>query len=113
MDLFSQEFEWNSDKRGSNIEKYGIDFLDAIQIFAAPHFREDRTREEDEETRKGAVGPLSADIAPENWSGHLIVVMFTRREGAIRMISARRADTDERKRYDDHFGGSSPEGEQN
>jgi len=113
MSLASQEFEWDPEKRRSNIEKHGVDFRDAIQIFDAPHFIEDRTREEENETRKGGIGPLPEDIAPEGWSGNLIMVVFTRREGAIRIISARRADTDERKRYDSHFGGGSEEGERN
>jgi uncharacterized DUF497 family protein len=34
------------------------------------------------------------------------VVVYTRREGNIRVISARRADTDERRRYESHVEGS-------
>lgn len=100
------EFEWHDEKRETNIAKHGVDFADAIQIFRGPHLVEDRTRPEDEETRKGAIGPLPSEAVPDHWSGNLIVVVYTRREGNIRVISARRADTDERRRYESHVEGS-------
>jgi len=100
------EFEWHDEKRETNIAKHGVDFTDAIQIFRGPHLIEDRTRPEDEETRKGAIGPLPSNAVPDHWSGNLIVVVYTRREGTIRVISARRADTDERRRYEGHVEGS-------
>lgn len=110
MDSWPKDFAYDETKRRSNIEKHGVDFLDAIQVFAGPHFIEDRTREEDGEVRKGAIGPLPSDVTPEHWSGHLIVVVFTWRGDTARIISARRADTDERQRYQDHFGGRPGEG---
>lgn len=105
MSQESTEFEWDEDKRESNIDKHSVDFTDAIQVFAGPHFIEDRTREEDDEGRKGAIGPIPERLTPDDWSGELIVVVFTWRGDAIRIISARRADNDERRRYESHFGG--------
>lgn len=99
------DFEWHPPKNEKNVEKHGIDFHDAIQIFSAPHFIEDRTRQKDREERKGAIGPIPDEIAPDHWSGPLIVVIFTERGETIRIISARRADSNERKRYESHFGG--------
>lgn len=100
------DFAYDEDKRSTNIEKHGIDFLDAVEVFAAPHFTEDRTRKEDGEERRAAIGPIPEEVAPDHWSGELIAVVFTWRGDTIRLISARRADKDERQRYEDHFGGS-------
>jgi len=41
-------FEWDDNKRKYNLEKHGIDFIDAIEIF------EDPNRIEFENIRKGA-----------------------------------------------------------
>ena len=98
------DFEWHDEKREANVEKHDIDFLDAIQVFEVGHFVEDRTREEDEEERKAAIGPLPEENVPSYWSGNLIVVLFTWRNDTIRIISARRASADERRRYDRHIG---------
>ena len=47
MHSLPTDFAYDEDKREANIEKHGVDFLDAIQVFAGPHFVEDRTRKED------------------------------------------------------------------
>lgn len=99
------EFEWHEEKREANVQKHGVDFKDAISVFKGLHFVEDRTRPEDGEIRKGAIGPIPSDLTPDHWSGNLIVVVFTRQNESIRIISARRASTDERRRYEHHLGG--------
>ncbi|MCS3658151.1 uncharacterized DUF497 family protein [Salinibacter ruber] len=98
------KFDWHDEKRKSNIEKHDLDFLDAIQVFEEEHFMEDRTREEEWETRKAIIGPLPEADVPGHWSGNLIVVVFTPRNDTIRIISARRASTDERRCYERHVG---------
>lgn len=99
------DFEWHGAKNEGNVEKHGIDFHDAAHVFSGPHFTEDRTREEDGEKRRAAIGPVPDDVVPDHWSGLLIVVIFTMRGDTTRIISARRADSDERRRYQRHFGG--------
>ncbi len=32
------EFEWDEAKRSSNVEKHGIDFEDAIEVFEYPNY---------------------------------------------------------------------------
>ena len=81
------KFDWQNGKRKSNIEKHDLDFLDAIQVFEEEHFMEDRTREEEGETRKAAVGPLPEAYVPGHWSGNLIVVVFTWRSDTTCHIS--------------------------
>ena len=44
------------------------------------------------------------DQVRESWSGPLVAVVYTRREGTYRIISARRARSDERKAYDLIYG---------
>ena len=82
------EFEWDPEKAATNYEKHGITFEGAASIFARPHLEERSDRKG--ETRWIAVGRLE---------GRLITVVYTRRSGKIRIISARRARSDERERY--------------
>ena len=87
----NMEFEWNEDKRQSNLEKHGVDFADAVLVLAdAPLILED-TRRDYGEQRCLALGELC---------GVLFSVTFTIRDGAFRIISARRANDRERRRYD-------------
>jgi uncharacterized protein len=81
-------FEWTETKRRSNIEKHGIDFMDAIRLFDSLHFvfRSDREGEE----RFGAVGLVE---------GRSVTVIYHDRGDARRIISARRARTNEEKDY--------------
>ena len=71
-------------------EKHGIDFIDAVQIFDGfVHERSD-TRNEYGEERFTGIGQL----------GELILtVVFTPRQGVIRIISARRTNRDEAREY--------------
>ena len=89
----SAGFEWDAKKRKSTLEKHGIDFVDAKRIFDgrpvlyAPSHRRG-------EQRWMAVGELN---------GLAISVVFTRREGKIRIITARRASKNEERRHNDKF----------
>ncbi len=87
----NMEFEWDEAKRRSNLEKHGIDFIDAVQVLAdAPLILED-TRHDYGEQRCLALGEKN---------GLLFVVAFTLRDGAFRIISARRANARERRSYE-------------
>ena len=82
------EFEWDPLKATSNVEKHGIDFEDAISIFAGSvlEFPSDRADEE----RWVAVGMVH---------GREVAVVYTVRNGVYRIISARRARENERAAY--------------
>lgn len=86
--LPAMEFEWDPDKNERNIEKHGIDFVRAKEIFWGPYI--ERRSDRKGEGRWIAVGPLQ---------DRLVTVVFTRRSGRIRIISARRARSHERKDY--------------
>ena len=87
----NMEFEWDEAKRRSNLKKHGVDFIDAAQVLAdAPLILED-TRRDYGEQRYLAFGERN---------GLLFVVAFTIRDGAFRIISARRANARERRAYE-------------
>ncbi len=78
-------------KRRSNLKKHGVDFIDAAQVLAdGPLILED-TRRDYGEQRCLAFGEKN---------GLLFVVAFTLRDGAFRIISARRANAREGRAYE-------------
>lgn len=88
------EFEWDEAKRLVNIEKHGIDFLDADLVLTGPHLV-GLARTVADEARWLAVGMLD-DV--------YVTIIFTRRGGAIRLISMRSARNGERQRHQEVFG---------
>ena len=81
-------FEWNGTKSRQNLEKHGIDFDEATEVF----YGSDLLRQSDRkgESRWTAVGET------EN---RIVAVIFTRRGQNIRIISARRARKNEERAY--------------
>lgn len=84
-------FDWDDTKRRTNIAKHDIDFTQAAAMLAcSPHLVHD-SRKEYGETRCQAVG---------EHDGMVLVVAFTMRDGNVfRIISARRANARERRKY--------------
>jgi uncharacterized DUF497 family protein len=88
-------FECDDDKNSVNIRKHGIDFTDLPPVFAGPMLVELDDREYYGEERWTGIGWLH---------GILIVVVWTEpTEDTIRIISARRANGHERKRYEENI----------
>jgi hypothetical protein len=88
------------------VEKHGVDFVQAARILTREHLLRP-ARTVGGEDRWKAVGPLqSAEACPENGSGALAIVVFTIRGDVIRIISAGRASSDERQRYESELGGA-------
>lgn len=86
-------FRWNEDKARLNAEKHGVSFEQAAQIFFDPFLRYfDASR--GGEQRDGAMG---SDF---NFRVLLVVHLVVEDE-YIRIISARKAEPNERKRYED------------
>jgi len=87
-DQVFEAFEWDEAKRLRNLETHSIDFEDAATVFSRPYLRSRSDR--GDEIRFVAVGCFDeVEIA----------VVYTIRGGARRIISARRARTNERKAY--------------
>jgi hypothetical protein len=81
-------FEWDPVKRRRNLEKHGIDFVDAQEVFQHSHIvvRSDRKGEE-RFTATGQAGEV------------IITIAYTVRGSNIRIISARKARDYEREKY--------------
>jgi uncharacterized DUF497 family protein len=85
------EFEWDEAKASSNLRKHGIAFSLATRVFKDIRRLEWPDEDPDiEEARWLTVG-LIASVE--------IVVVYAVRSEKIRLISARRAERDEREEY--------------
>ena len=95
------DFEWDESKRRIVIERRGIDFRDAVRIFGGPFW--ETLSPGAEEKRWLAVGLVD---------GIEIAVVYTIRNGRRRIITARRARTNERRDYHTYVtgGGDPPQG---
>ena len=83
--------EWDEAKAAANFVKHGVDFLDAIKIFLdSCRVEEEDFLDKDGEARFKAIGLVE---------GCVLVVLFTYRNGDIRIISARKAESYERRKY--------------
>ena len=87
------KFEWDDQKAISNLEKHGVSFGEATEVFYDPNGMEDYDAEHSEtETRFFIIG-LS--------SRRLLYVIYAERTGdVIRIISARKADQIEQQIYE-------------
>ncbi len=85
-------FEWDENKRKANLAKHQIDFRDVRGIFQGPVF--EKTDSRSGEDRILAIGLME---------GIAIVVVYVMRVERRRIISARRANRDERYDYQDHL----------
>ena len=85
-----QQFEWDPIKDQINFTKHRIHFSTAAKIFDGPLLEEEDTRQDYGETRIIALGRSE---------GRILYVVYTRRNSVIRIISARKANRDERAEY--------------
>lgn len=84
------KFEWDEYKNQTNAEKHGIDFIDAVDIFNSIRLTVADNRRDYGEPRKISIGTIGL---------HVCVVVYTARKGVIRIISARKANQRERRKY--------------
>lgn len=84
------EFEWDEQKRLSNLDKHGIDFIAACQIFEGYTVDFEDNRYDYGEDRFITIGEIN---------GQILTVVYTYRGDVIRLISARKAYTNERNIY--------------
>jgi hypothetical protein len=90
-----QSFEWDETKAKRNLRKHGIDFEDAITVFRDEYVVIELERYVDDEARWQALGMIDGAII-------VVVIHGIREEGLnelVRIISSRRAEPHERRRY--------------
>jgi hypothetical protein len=87
------KFEWDESKNQSNIRKHGVDFRQAVYVFADPFALSipDDEHSEDEERWLLLGNNLNEQI--------LLVVHTFRYDEVIRIISARKATQNEKATY--------------
>jgi uncharacterized protein len=86
------EYEWDNKKAASNRRKHGIDFADVVAVFA-DDFAITVMDEHPNEERFVTIGMDAF--------GRVLVVIYTwRGDQRIRIISARKATSQERKQYE-------------
>jgi len=83
-------FEWDERKRRTNFAKHGVDFARAARMFEGPVLEAPDERRAYGEARIGAFGEVD---------GEMFFVVYTRRGANRRMISARKAGSNERNLY--------------
>lgn len=87
-----QLFTWDGEKAMVNLQKHGVPFEQACEVFFDPFVRLLDASSPDEQ-RDAAVG------LTEDWTLLFVVHMFRQGE-TIRIISARQATNQERKQYE-------------
>jgi len=86
------KFEWHEEKNRMNIQKHGIDFADAHEIFESTMLINQDSRINYGENRFIGVGYIR---------GRLMVIVFTKRKpNIIRVISLRKANNREQTRFE-------------
>jgi uncharacterized protein len=89
--MIDDEFEWDDEKAAENIRDHAVMFETAREVFDDP-FASDQPDEREDygEHRYGVVGMAQ---------GQLLYVAYTMRDARIRIISARKAEPFERRKY--------------
>jgi uncharacterized protein len=86
-------FEWDDRKAAHNVAKHGVPFEYAVRVFLDPR------RLDSEDARH--------DYSEERWltlgkiEGRLFAVAYTPRGEVMRLISARKANEREQRKYDE------------
>jgi uncharacterized DUF497 family protein len=85
-------FTWDPEKAASNVVKHGVTFEEAMTVFVDPLAW----------ITPDAVHPDRSLIVGQSGSGKLLVTVFSEmHEDEVRIISARRATTHERRHYEE------------
>jgi hypothetical protein len=88
------DFEWNEEKRRSNLEKHGVDVFVAALIFDGPTITKEDRRHDYGEQRFKSIGMVDDTC---------YVVIHTERNGAIRLISAWQGGRRDRRELEAHL----------
>ena len=89
-------YTWDAEKNAANVRKHGISFQRASRIFLGTTLEEIDETADYEEERIKAIGLVEET--------EIFVVYTDRARGEQRIISARKANAEERKAYWETFG---------
>ena len=94
------KFEWDTQKYADNLEKHGVDFIEAILIFENPVLERIDSRKDYGEIRYQAVGVADDEC---------FSIIYTWRGDNRRIISAWRLGKDGKRKYYDYIARASKE----
>jgi uncharacterized DUF497 family protein len=80
------KFTWDEAKRKANVAKHGLDFADASKVFEGPMVLFEDDRRDYGEQRMIGIGLLGAVV---------VLIVHVESNESIRIISMRKADSDE------------------
>ena len=93
MEFHDNEFEWDDDKHRDNVRKHKVSFYEATTVFSSfPLLTEHDDLHSQDEQRYKTIG--------YSVKNRLLVVVHTDRGNVIRIISARKANKQERADYE-------------
>lgn len=81
---------WDEAKRQANLKKHGLDFADAARVFAGPMVLFEDDRQDYGEHRMIGIGLLDVLV---------VLIVHVESDEEIRIISMRKADSDETDLY--------------
>ena len=87
-------FTWTEAKRQSNHKKHGLDFADAELVFAGPTVTDEDKRDYHGEQRFCTLGLLGVEV---------VVVVHTESASDIHVISMRKAENHEIRKFFSYF----------
>ncbi len=88
------KFEWDGNKNKSNLEKHGVDFNQAKEVFSDKDKIEITDNRKDYGEERTKIIGKAMDL--------LLSVVYTMRDATVRLISARAASRKERKDYNNN-----------
>jgi uncharacterized DUF497 family protein len=83
-------FTWDETKRRANLQKHGLDFADAGKVFSGPMVLFEDQRNDYGEQRMIGIGQLEFLV---------VLIVHVETDEQIRIISMRKADSDETDLY--------------
>lgn len=83
-------YTWDEAKRQANLQKHSLDFVDAEKVFDSPLVLIEDTREAYDEQRMIGIGLLDFLV---------VLIVHVESDEEIRIISMRKADSDETDLY--------------
>ncbi|ENS4525538.1 BrnT family toxin [Salmonella enterica] len=87
------EIDYDNNKRNRTLSERGLDFARAAEVFAGKHFTAEDMRQDYGEIRYITAGTLD---------GCIVVLVWTPRDNARRIISMRKANEREKARFKKH-----------
>ena len=88
------QFEWNKNKAVKNLSKHRVSFAEAKTVFDDPLYVDFYDPEHSESEERYL-------IVGESDRGRLLIVSYTERGDAVRLISAREVTRTEREAYEE------------